>query len=174
MQKIFLKEIIRNLEIIAPERPLIKKIRLSLDLIRKVNAKEYKNLFKRIRIVFVTNRYGYTNEFFMPEKIWFANKSVIRSNNVGWLASLILHEAFHATQFKNGRYIAPLSKLEKPALMIQKQFLQKIKDPNASADMKKVVKQRYWKQMNQDKNSQIYFRNLLNLLEKGRIRFRKL
>jgi len=169
MQKTFLAQNIQTLKIIAPERLLIKKIKQSLNLIEKVNRNEYKNLFKRIHIIFITNRYGHTNEFFMPEKIWFANKSVIKNNDVGWLASLIIHEAFHATQFKNGKYIAPLLRLEAPAMMVQKQFLQKIKDPNASTDIKKVVRQKYWRRMDKDKTSCAYFRNLLNLLKKDKI-----
>ena len=47
-------------------------------------------------MIFITNHSGFTNEFFMPEKIWFANKSVIIKNDLNWLASLLIHESYHA------------------------------------------------------------------------------
>lgn len=109
----------------------------------------------------------------MPEKIWFANKSVIKNNDVWWLASLIIHEAFHASQFKNRKYIKPLHKLESPALRVQERFLKKVKDPTATRDIKKISREKYWKKMKDDKNSFSYFRNLLSLFEKDKLILRR-
>lgn len=165
MKTDFLLTRIESLTIIAPSKGLLKKIKHALSLIKKIDQKEYRNLFSRLKVVFITNRNGSANEFFMPEKIWFANKSIIRKNDLNWLSSLIIHEAFHATQFKDGKYILPLNKLEKPALEIQKKFLIKLKDPTATSDIRSVSKQRHWIELDKDKKSFVYFRNLLKLYQ---------
>jgi len=105
----------------------------------------------------------------MPEKIWFANKSVILKNDINWLASLIVHESFHATQFKNGKYTIPLNKLEKPALKLQAEFLEKLEGKKSKKDIDRVSKEKYWNKMSKDKNSFAYFRNLLNLYENRKL-----
>ena len=109
---------VKSMLIIAPEKSLLKKIKNALDLIKKVDPDEYKNLFSRINVIFITRRICNTNTFFMPERCWITNKSErIRCNDLGWIAAAIMHEGFHATQFKNGRYILPFgASLEKPAI----------------------------------------------------------
>jgi hypothetical protein len=174
MRKNFLATCIRSLIIIAPDKVLLKKIRDALLLIKKTDIKEYKNLFSRLKIIFITNKNGYSNEFFMPEKIWFANKSMVEKNDLNWLASLLIHEAFHATQFKKGKYVLPLHKLEKPALNLQKEFLLKLGDKTAKKDIKIIAKQKHWIELNKDKRSYAYFRNLLDLYENKKIKLRSI
>lgn len=159
-----------NLEIIAPEKSLLEKTLAALSLIKKTDSKEYKRLFSRLKVIFITNKYGYANEFFMPEKIWFANKSVILKNDVGWLASLVVHEAFHATQFKNGKYVLPLDKLEKPALELQAKFLVKLEGKKSKKDIEQVSEEKYWNKISEDKKSFAYFRNLLDLYENKKLK----
>ena len=174
MRKNFLSIKIKSIVIIAPEKSLLKKIKDSFLLIKKIDAKEYNNIFNNLNSIFITNKNGYTNEFFMPEKIWFVNKSLIKNSDLNWLASLIIHESFHATQFKNGKYILPLEKLEKPATKIQQKFLYKLKDYSAVKDVKTALKKEYWEKMNEDKKSFVYFRNLLNFLENKKIVLKKI
>ncbi len=169
MKKDFLALKIKSLLIIASEKSLLNKIENAFELIQKTDKKEYNNLFNRLSVIFITNKNGYTNEFFMPEKIWFANKSVIRKNDLNWLASLIIHEGFHATQFKDGKYILPLDKLEKPALELQEMFLTKLDGGKSKKDIKSALKKKYWREMSEDKKSFSYFRNLLNLLENKKL-----
>lgn len=172
MKKEFLSTQIKSIIIIGPEKSLLKKIKDSFLLIKKTDIKEYNNILNNLNVIFITNKNGYTNEFFMPEKIWFTNKSLIKDSDLNWLASLIIHESFHATQFKNGKYILPLNKLEKPATKIQQKFLYKLKDYSAVKDVKTTLKKKYWEKMNEDKNSFVYFRNLLNLFEDKKIKLK--
>ena len=174
MKKEFLSTKIKSVVVIAPEKFLLKKIESSFLLIKNTDRKKYDNVFNNLNTVFITNKNGYTNEFFMPEKIWFTNKSLIKNSDLNWLASLIIHESFHATQFKNGEYILPLEKLEKPAIKIQQNFLSKLGDYNAVKDVKITLKKEYWNKMNEDKKSFVYFRNLLNLLENKKMELKKM
>lgn len=174
MNKKFLTINIKSLMIIAPDIILIKKIKKSFDLIKNTDKKEYKNIFSRLKIIFITNKNGYTNEFFMPERIWFTNKSLITNNNLSWISSLIIHDSFHSTQFKKGKYILPLPQLEKPALKVQEKFLRKINDKDGENNIKTVFKQKYWQKMANDKISFNYFRNLLNLFENNKLRIKKI
>lgn len=177
--KTFFIKKIGHLSIIAPGKSITTKVELALSLIKKVDQIEYKKLRDRLRIIFITNKNGYTNEFFMPEKIWFTNKSMIIKNDVAWIASLILHEAFHATQFRNGKYILPFGEqLEKPALLLQEKFLSKVNKiqerPLRSKDIKTALRKRYWKIMDADKKSFSHFRNLLQLFENKSIRIKQI
>lgn len=175
MKTDFFNKKIKSLSIIAPEVSLIKKTEEAFNLIKKVDKDEYEKIFSRLNIIFITNKDGYTNEFFMPEKIWLANKSVVAKNNLKWLASLIVHEAFHATQFKNGKYTLPFGeKLEKPALKLQEKFLKKCDDSLAKKDMSKVYEEKYWAKMAEDIKSYSYFRNLLYLFEQNKLKIRKI
>lgn len=161
---------IGSLLIIAPHAPLLKNVRQALRLIQSIDNKEYSRLFSRLKVIFITNKNGYTNEFFMPEKIWFTNKSLIKNNDVSWVASLIIHEAFHATQFKKGKYILPLSQLEKPALRVQDAFLRKIKTEIGKDSVRRAFKEKYWETINNDLRSFAYFRNLLTLYKSGKLK----
>ena len=165
---------IRSLRIIAPNAYLLRRVWQALALIRKTDRREYQKLFPRLKVIFLTNRAGYTNEFFMPEKIWFANKFVIIKNDISWIASLIIHEAFHATQFKQGRYIRPLAELESPALNVQNKFLNKIRDKHGVDDVKAVARKRYWTTMNKDKKSSEHFRKLLQRLQNKELKIKAL
>lgn len=173
MNKNFFSTKIKTLLVVAPEKSLLKKIDDALRLVEKNDSQEYKNLFSRLNIIFITNKSGYTNEFFMPEKIWFSNKSVVVKNDLRWLASLMIHEAFHATQFKNGKYVLPLgNKLEKPAIKVQEKFLKKLEGVLGKRDLEYSYKEKYWKKMKEDKISFVYFRNLLNSLESNKLRIK--
>lgn len=170
MKKHFLLIKIKSISIIAPDKKLLRKIKTAINLIKKIDLKEYNKIFFRLKIIFITNKNGYSNEFFMPEKIWFTNKSIIKNNDLNWLSSLIIHEAFHSTQFKKGKYILPLDKLEKSALEIQEKFLKKLEGKNTAENIKTVFRQKYWKKIGKDKNSFVYFRNLLDLLKNKKLK----
>lgn len=175
MNKKFLSIKVGTLTIMAPDKILLKKTLGSLQLIKKIDFKEYEKIFSRLKIIFITNKTGYTNEFFMPEKIWFANKSVILNNDLAWLSSLVIHEAFHATQFKNGEYTLPFGdELEKPALDLQEKFLKKCKDFYGERDVRSVFEEKYWDEMAGDSMSASYFRNLLYLFENKNLQIKNI
>ena len=175
MKKTFLFIKIKSLIIISPEKSLLKKAKDALLLIKNVDSKEYIKIFSRLNIVFITNKNGFSNEFFMPEKIWFVNKSVIKNNDLKWLASLIIHEAFHATQFKNGKYVLPFGeKLERPAIDLQEKFLKRIKDLSSKKQLESEFKRKYWKEIEDDELSYSYFRNLLRLFETKKLKLMKI
>ena len=171
MKKDFLSIHIETLTVIAPDEVALRKIEDALRLIKKTDAVLYQKIFERLQMIFVTNKMGGTNEFFMPEKIWFANKSVILKNDLPWLASLIVHESFHATQFKNGNYILPLGEeLEKPAIAHQERFLKKIEGKSGSSALKSAYERKYWEAAYEDTSSFTYFRNLLDLLNDKKLK----
>lgn len=174
MKTNFLSQKIDALSVIAPTKSIIAKIRRALILIKRIDPREYQRVNARMRVIFATYKNGFTNEFFMPERIWFTNVSVVEKNNVIWLASLIVHEAFHATQFKQGRYILPLAALEPPALRVQEKFLKRAGDRSGPIATHEAERQRYWARMRRDTISAAYFRNLLGLFEKGRLSIQRI
>lgn len=171
MKKNFLSIKVKTLTIIAPDAAFLEKIAEALRLIRKVDSLEYRKIFDRLQVIFITHKTGGTNEFFMPEKIWFANKSVITKNDLPWLASLIIHESFHATQFKNNEYVLPFGKeLEEPAIALQKRFLKKFERGRSSVSLTSAYEKKYWEAMDEDTSSFAYFRNLLELFDKKKLK----
>ncbi len=167
MKGVFTKSKIGRVLVIAPDTLLIKKLRDACALIRKTDPQEYRRVENRLNMIIVSNLYGYTNEFFMPERIWITNKSLLYKNDVPWLASLIVHEAFHATQFQNGKYILPLARLEPPALKAQEKFLKKVGHTDENV-FHSLIKKRYWEAMGNDTRSYAHFRNLLLVFSKGK------
>ncbi len=170
MKKDFLAIKIKSILVIAPEKFLLKRIVDALNLIKKTDLKEYKNLFSRISVIFVTNLKGGNNMPFFPEKCWFVNKSMIKRDLV-YLASVILHEGFHTVQFENGEYTSlSKEKIEKDAIEFQANFLKKLKDYNSIAWIRRCLREKYWIKLLNDRVSQAYFRNLLNLLKVGELK----
>lgn len=164
-----------KITVIGPTREEVMKVLRAFLLIRKTDKREYQYVQSRVKIIFISCMLGFTNEFFMPEKVWFANRSVIRNNDLAWLSSLIVHEAFHATQFKKGMYVLPLGKkLEAPALLVQRKFLRKIEGGKGRGEIESAVKKKYWREMRGDKRSFSYFRNLLHLLENKKLQLTKM
>lgn len=174
MNVTFLSQKVDSVTVIGPTKRIIAKVRRGLHLISLIDPREYRNVNTRMKTVFITRKVGFTNEFFMPERVWFANTSLIEKNDVVWVASLIVHEAFHATQFKQSRYILPLTALEAPALKLQERFLQRAGDRSGAAATEKAHRQRYWTPMRKDKTSAAYFRHLLTLFAQGRLRIKKI
>ena len=174
MERNFVSSKVKALSIIAPDKRLLGKVKKALALIKKLSPGDYRAVFLRLRVIFITSHPGYTNEFFMPEKIWFANASVIEKNDLIWLASLIVHEAFHATQFKNGKYVLPLVQLEPPALRVQQRFLRKTGNINLVRGVESAKREKYWRKMRNDKRSSAYFRRLLRLWEENKLTLKKI
>lgn len=175
MRKDFLAIKIRSMIVIAPEIKQIKTVWRALELIKKVDKKEYNNLFSRINAIFITRHRGgvNTNEFFMPEKIWFTDKSEINGRRIKSLAGAILHEGYHATQFKNGKYVLSFGeKLEKPAIRFQIKFLKKLKHDSEIQHLRLSFENKYWREMDEDILSHDHFDNLLNLFGANKLQIK--
>ena len=162
--------------IIVPEKFLIKKIKDALNLIKKVDLEEYKNSFSGINVIFVTNMNGQGGCIFPREKSLLTTKSSMIRFSLNWLASLIVHEASHATQHRDGRSIL-LSQKEEEGVAVESQikFLKKLGD-NWKANIlqqyfKKECKRKdpWWIRSNKCKVRNAYFRNLLKLLKENKL-----
>ena len=171
MKKKFLLFKLKTLSIIAPDEKVLQKIVDAIRLIKKTDPALYEKIFQRLQMIFVTYMTGGTNEFFMPERIWFANKSVVTKNDLPWLASLIVHESFHATQFKDGAYILPFGEeLEAPAIALQERFLKKVEGKRHGLSLPAALENKYWEAMDDDVRSFTHFRNLLDLWSEGKLK----
>lgn len=172
MRKDFFATKVKSMFIIAPEKSLIEKIVKALNLIKKVDRREYRKLFSRINLIFVTRMNNSTNEFFMPAKYWFTNKVQIKHTSINWVASSLLHEGFHATQFKNGKWASSFEEvIEKPAIEFEIKFLKKVKDQKEIDWLKHSLKEKLWLRIWKDKKSHTYFRNLWKLLHENKLAF---
>lgn len=169
----FISKISNRVVVVSPDSKINSKIKEAFSTIKKVDKAEYKKVLSRLKIVFVTRKRGNTNEFLMPHKHWFANRTLIEKSDVVWLASLLVHESFHATQFKKGKYILPLGKrIEAPAIKYQEKFLAKANKEDSHLPAK-ALKEKYWENYDKDNRDYTYFRNLLNLYEKKALGLKK-
>src|SRR3989344_269485 len=104
MQKpFFINKINNKVDIISPNTQINNRVKEAFDLIKKSDSLEYKKVTSRLKVVFITRKNGNANEFLMPHKAWFANRTLIEKSDIPWLASLLVHESFHATQFKKDK-----------------------------------------------------------------------
>ncbi len=171
MRKDFLITNVRTLLIIAPEKFFLKKIIDALNLIKKTDPREYENLFSRISCIFVTYMNDYTNSFFPAVKIWFVNKTAVKKNNLIRLASTILHEGFHTTQFKNENWTSSQEVREKAANEFQIKFLRKLGDQKWIVYLRREVKRKYWLEANKCIIGKTYHENLLELFKTDEFKF---
>lgn len=176
MRNDFLFSKIGPILVMAPEEFQLRIIKNALETLEKIDPEEYHKLFSRINIIFITRLPEGTNVFYMPEKIWFANKRHVKpvaknrseERHLQWLASKILHEGFHSTQWENGKYIASFgAELEMPAFEFEKEFLEKCGYDAAIKHLDKRYRQKYWEKMDQDTKSARHFSNLLYCLQAG-------
>lgn len=154
--------------VVSSRKEFIRKIKDSLFLIKKIDPQEYSKLKKRLIMVFVSHKSGYSNGFHMPDKIWFTNYSMITKLTVNQLASGLIHEGVHATQPTD---ISGL-KAEKPAISAQKKFLKKLHENTDYLD--EYLKNKYWNEIYKDTKSSKHFENLLKALKNNKLKLKKI
>jgi len=179
VRKDFFATKVKSMLIIAPEKHLIKKIEDALNLIKKVDPDEYKNSFFRIDVIFVTNINGAGGGIFPTKKSWLTTKSAMNRHDLNWLASLIIHEACHSAQFKDGKLILSWQKekeREREAVESQIKFLRKLGDDWRANWLQQYFdgeckrEDPWWVRGSKDRVQNTYFRNLLKLLAENKLK----
>lgn len=140
--KVFYKKFHSGLEIIGPSRAQVSKTKEAIKLVENTDnvCAKYVKLLKGILIHPERN---YTNEFFKSFNYWVCQSGTVLEAELSYLASLIVHEAYHADQAKRGVMNID-SRGEPPAYKKQIEFLKKVKDFRGAEYVKKLLKEKHW------------------------------
>jgi len=141
--KPFFRSAVFGIDVVAQDKKDIDKIKKALLLIKKIDPRLFSKVLqlKAILIYPGRNEYGAVYE---KERIYIDQPKAIKESTLIYLASSIVHEAWHIDQYK--RKIREYGiKTEKGAYLVQKRFLLKA---GAKADaewLDKMYKQQWWK-----------------------------
>lgn len=176
MKKDFLYIQHKRIRILGPSKLLVGKVVKALLYIKAVDEDEYAKVIRQIDTIFITRKRGYTNGMYMPERVWMTNISNIEKVETEWLAAVLVHEAVHSSQFRNGKYVYTTnSAREKPAIAAHERFLKKVerrftgKGQTLMGIATKAYQNKYWNDVHKDDKSYDYFDTLLDALCDGEI-----
>lgn len=136
---------IHTITIYSPSVTNLFRIRLALDTLRYKSYKDYLKVIRSIRSIFVISVDGYANAIYPEHRLWVIEGSLLEDSTYDsyYLASLLLHEAHHVTQYLKR---TPLTNqgLETGAYRVQLRFLKHIGDTQSLEWLKKQYQQKWW------------------------------
>ena len=161
----YLKKRYKSILIIAANKKQHDVILDALNLIRKKDKHSFKKVLRCLKIIFVPTTNGHLSAAYEKERMWIVEGGMLKDNQVSFIASSIIHETHHVSQYLSGhKYRLPNSEIS--ALNEQKKFLKKIRD-NLSLDwLEKELKRKWWKSVVGNKKSTKKLDNYLKEAEK--------
>ncbi len=132
----------RATDIISQNRNLLAKLRRAFMHIEKLNAQRFEFVHD-IRCVLVYPGNDYYTEMVASDGIWVVQPRTIRESSLNYLASLIVHEAWHSVQWSRGtRNVS--SRAERGAYLKQREFLAAMRDAFSIRWLDKAYKEKWW------------------------------
>lgn len=136
--------------IVAHDKKLIRKFIRAFSVIDNVGG-IYSSIRKNIKTILVFPGKDYYTEVFPQKKIWMCQPKTVRESSLEYLASLVIHEAWHIVQHKRGvKNIG--SRGERGAYLVQRRFLALAKDRQSLRWLDKAYKEKWW--LDADDNSE--------------------
>lgn len=164
-----------HITIIAPLKTHLIRVKKAFDLVKSVDFVEYEKLFPRLDAVLVTRlKKARNNTFYVLGKIWIINQPLLRQD-IEILASQLIHEGVHATQYINKVPRMPKVEREEEACEHQLKFLDKLPlsmGARRFEERKKAkigIKRKYWKKLWKDKCSRKHFSELCLLFVRSEL-----
>lgn len=140
----------KNSVIVAYDKKLIRKFIRTFSLIDKLGG-AYPSICKNIRTILIFPGKDYYTEVFTSKKIWMCQPKTVRESSLEYLASLVIHEAWHIVQHARGvKNIS--SRGERGAYLVQRRFLELAKDKQSLRWLDKAYKEKWW--IDADENSE--------------------
>lgn len=128
-----------------------QKICEAINLISQNEEKIFKKILENLQALVIIDELASYNETFVEKGVWVSGRKIFveESYTSEYIASLLLHEAFHIDQYKRGvLYMGKEAETE--ALEFQKKFLRQIEYNHAIEWLKKQYEGEWWKVMDED------------------------
>lgn len=159
-----------KIHIYAFRKKHITSIVCALLYIQKYDLRTFKKALS-LKYILVHPKYAYDNEFFYSKKAWVCQAGTVQESSVSYLASLIVHEVHHLSQFTKG--VRNISYRAEPgAYCAQIAFLRKTKQKKEADYVYKLFRKKFWlsnenvSKQNKKKNPSILFVFLRSVLRK--------
>ncbi len=137
----YYKTSIFEIEIVFRVKNHFKKLKKALDLINAIDPCLFKKVLKIKAILIFHDGDGDYGE--IKDRIWVNHYRVFRGITITYLASLMIHEAWHILQRERGvKNIA--SWAERGAYLVQKRFLLAANDKYSAKWLDRAYKEKWW------------------------------
>ena len=169
MNKKYFARHYQGMLIVAINKKLLDLIIDALGLIKREDKCSFRKILRCLKIVFVPVTKGYLNGVYEKNRIWIVEGSTIQNNQVSFIASSLIHESHHISQYLAGhKYKLPNSEIS--ALKEQKKFLKKIDDQFSLNWLEKELKRKWWKDVVRNKKRTTKLDNYLKLAKIDSVR----
>jgi hypothetical protein len=141
MKKFLLKKIY-GIEIVAPTKKEINKLKKALEFI-KIKEEKVLKILQWLRAILVFPGKTYNNWLVLDKKIYICQPKTILESTKQYLASLLVHEAKHIFQYKNKQKTVG-RKAEFSAYKFQRKFLVKYGKPSEVEWLDQQFQEKWW------------------------------
>lgn len=137
----YYKASIFDIEVVFHVKNHFKKIKKALNLIKEIDSILFKKVLKiRAILIFHDGDDDYSE---IKDCIWVNHYGTFREITITYLASLMVHEAWHIFQRERGvKNIA--SRAERGAYLVQKRFLLAVGDKYSAKWLDRAYKEKWW------------------------------
>lgn len=140
----FVKKNFKGIVLVAPASHDILKLQKTIAWLSRNDAVALRRIGRYVKIIAVHPKKSYDNEFFPDDRTWIFQRGTLYKSSSCYLASLIVHEAYHGAQFAHGLRPKRFS-LEPAAYRAQIRFLKKHRDERAARHVNELLKQKHWR-----------------------------
>lgn len=140
----------------SPSKNYFKKIHDSFELLKQYSKNNFDKVNKYLNVIIIHPKHKTYNQLIYKykEKNWIVGYNIFADESFDplYIASLLIHETYHITQYLSGHKNYG-EKAETAAYLQQRKFLKKVNYKTAVEWLDKHYKNKWWKSM--DKMSQI-------------------
>jgi hypothetical protein len=135
-----------GVRIFAPQKRHIDKLHRALQYLREKDSGEFQKVTHNLNAIFIAPLQGDYNVLRVKDRAWLSCYQFLEKSDYPYqyIASLLLHEAVHIEQDKQGAKSTGYQ-AEKEAYLAQRRFLKKIKYENAVSWLDAQFNKKWWR-----------------------------
>lgn len=184
LKKQFYKAAFCDVEVISQKKSHLKKIKQSFELIKNIDNSLFKKVL-RLRAILIFPGKSYYGAVYEKERVFIDQPKSITASSVPFLASSIVHEAWHVYQYAHGTRKFD-GRAERGAYLAQRRFLKKAGRKSELKWLDCEYKVKWWKpEDTKDKKSTGYdnrgveksredFAELLSQYKQGKLNIKEI
>ena len=147
----FFGSVVYGVRIVAPQKALIQKLAYAFHLIHETDQNAFKKVLK-IKHILIYPGNDYYGAAYERQRIFIDQPKSIRDSSTAYLASSIIHEAWHIDQYLRG-IVEYGARAERGAYLVQRKFLSKTGKKFEVRWLDKEYKGQWWNTEKQDKKT---------------------
>ena len=150
-EKRFYRAYVFGIAIIAPQKILMQKLTRALHLIYETDNNIFQKVLN-IKHILIYPGKDYYGVVFEKQRIFVDQPKTIQDSSVAYLASSLVHEAWHIDQYIRG-IVEYGARAERGAYLVQRRFLSKVGKKFEVHWLDKEYKSQWWEPKGQSKET---------------------